>query len=310
MGKIIIFYKYIDLENPQEIVNWQKEICSNLNLKGRILIASEGINGTLGGTLQEINEYKKIMHEQDLFKDVEFKESDGGAQFFPRLSVKLKQEIVKLGIDPKVISYKNTGKHLSADEIHNLFEKKSKDLVVLDTRNNFESRVGKFKDAIIPDIEYFRQLPEFIDKNLELFKDKEVLMYCTAGVRCERATAYLKSKEIAKEVYQIDGGIHKYIEKYPDGYYRGKNYVFDGRLAVAPNNDILANCMGCNISYDEYTNCINAKCNKQLILCPQCLSNFNNTCSLQCAELIKNQMTNIRTVPAKVNCNLAKSDDV
>lgn len=298
MSKILLFYKYVDITNPEAILSWQKNICQLLNLKGRIIIAHEGINGTLGGTDQEIDAYKRELSNnaefKDLFCDIDFKESYGPRDCFPRLKIVIKKEIVRLDLDPELITAKNSGHHLTPEQAHNLISKNPEDLVILDTRNNYESRIGTFQNAITPNINTFRELPKYIDNNLEKFKDKKVLMFCTGGVRCERATAYLKSKDVSTEVYQIKGGIHRYVEKYPDGYFRGKNYVFDARIACPINNDILAKCQYCKKDYDNYTNCINAECNIQIIVCTNCISNYHNTCSEKCLDLVLNKKVNIR----------------
>lgn len=300
MGKILLFYKYVEIQYPKQILKWQRELCERLDLKGRIIIGTEGINGTLGGTEENTKNYIQEMLNHYLFNDVDFKESDGGSEYFPKLRIIIKDEIVKLGLDTKLISVKNTGKYLDPEEAHDLINKKPKELVIFDTRNNYESHVGKFIGAIVPDIKNFRDLPEYIDSNMDFFKDKEVLMYCTGGIRCERASSYLKSKNIAKEVYQIKGGIHRYIEKFPNGHFRGKNYVFDSRVTVPVNNDILGKCYICNSSYDSYTNCLNAECNKHFISCPDCTRILKNTCSKNCNYLINENKVKIRPMYKKI----------
>lgn len=300
MGKIILFYKYIDIEYPGQIVKWQKKLCEKLNLKGRILIGHEGINATVGGSTQAIEEYKKTISTHELFNDIDFKESEGSADHFPRLQVTAKSEIVHLGLDIKEYSAHNGGIHLTPDQTHELLKNKPKNLVILDARNNYESRIGTFENAITPDIENFREFPEFVDSNSEQFKDKTVLMFCTGGIRCERASAYLKSKNIAETVYQIQGGIHNYVEKHPNGYFKGKNYVFDGRIAVKITEDILTECDECQTPYDDYSNCINASCNKRIIMCPSCITEYNNTCGTECKELVQNNKVVIRTKPNKI----------
>lgn len=294
MSKIILFYKYVNLENPTEILKSQRELCENLNLKGRIILASEGINATLGGSDEEIYQYIDFMNAHPLFADIDFKDSIGGAEYFPRLRIVIKNEIVNLGIKPEDLTTKNTGIHLTPTQTHELLQNKTKDLIILDGRNNYEAAVGKFEDAIIPDIRYFRQFPEYIDQNLEQFKDKDVLMYCTGGIRCERATAYLKSKGIAKEVYQVEGGIHRYVEQYPDGFFKGKNYVFDARITVPVNNEILGKCYVCNAKCDDYVNCLNAECNKHFISCSDCILKLNETCSEKCNKLVLEKKVYIR----------------
>lgn len=288
MAKILLYYKYIFIEYPERVLKWQRKLCTDLELKGRIIIAHEGINGTVGGSPENIELYKIALHKNPLFNDVEFKESQAQEICFPKMRIVVKNEIVNLGLDPEKITAIDGGTHLTPAETHSLIAAQTKDLVILDARNNFESRIGAFKDAIIPDINHFRELPSYIDNNLELFKDKDVLMYCTGGVRCERASTYLKSKGITKNVYQIKGGIHTYAEQFPDGFFRGKNYVFDGRLTMKVNDDILGTCGICSIKYDDYTNCLNASCNKHFICCPECLTQFKNACGKKCMDLIEN----------------------
>jgi predicted sulfurtransferase len=277
-------------------MKWQRELCQSLNLMGRILIAKEGINGTLGGSIESIEHYKLIMSQHELFGDIDFKEGQGGASHFPKLKVIVKNEIVKLGLDPEMIKAEDGGIHLTPEQVHELIQSNqdNDDFVVLDTRNDYESKIGIFTNAIPCNIKAFREFPQFIDQNIETFKGKKVLMYCTGGIRCERATAYLKLKNVAAEIYQIQGGIHRYIEAYPDGFFRGKNYVFDGRIATAVTNDILAQCEHCQITYDEYTNCFNAECNRQIIVCPPCIEIYHNTCSEECRELVLNLKVNVR----------------
>ncbi len=289
MNKILLFYKYVDIEHPKQIVKWQQQICKDLGFKGRILVSHEGINGTVGGTQENSERYKKLMSDHELFGNIDFKESDGGPECFPRMTIKVRNEAVSLGIPYDQLTPRTGGQHLSPEETHELISKNPKDLIILDTRNNYEWAIGKFNNAITPNIDNFRDLPRYLDENLDQFKDKQVLMYCTGGIRCERATAYLNEKNVAKKVYQISGGIHRYVEKYPDGHFRGKNYVFDGRISVKVNDDILASCSHCSTPCDDYHNCLNARCNNHFICCDQCVKKFNYTCSEICNNLVSTQ---------------------
>lgn len=286
MGQLIVFYKYIDIQYPEQIVKWQKNLATPLNLTGRVIVAHEGINATLAGEDHEIQTYIAAMNEHPLFGEIDYKITPGSAALFPRLYIVVRAEIVNLGVPLEQRKRAYTGQHLRAQEVHALLSNKPADLVILDTRNNFESAIGTFKDAIIPDIYRFRELPAYIDQNLAQFKDKQVLMFCTAGVRCEPISAYLNQKQVAKRVYQIRGGIQRYIEAYPDGYFRGKNYVFDGRIAVRVNADVLGKCLLCQTACDDYTNCLNASCNKHYLACQNCLTQYQNCCSAQCQHLI------------------------
>ena len=292
-GIILLFYKYVALETPEKVAAWIRTLCTRYNLKGRILIGIEGINGTVGGTAEEIALFKKEFLAHPLFSDVDIKESAGSASDFPRLMVKVKKEIVALGIAPEELTVKDTGIHLTPEETHALIAT-NKDLVILDTRNDYESRIGKFRNALIPPIKSFREFPRYVEENLEKFKGKEVLMYCTGGIRCERATAVLNIKKIAKAVYQIKGGICRYVEKYPDGFFRGKNYVFDDRIALPVNDDILTNCDVCHKPADTYTNCMNTACNKQFIACLACRQEYDYTCSSACYDSITQGITKAR----------------
>lgn len=287
MGTILLYYKYVDIKYPEAIKQWQRSLCESLELTGRIIIAHEGINGTVAGTDEATQAYIKAMNEHELFGDIDFKTAQGGSESFPKLKIKVKNEIVRLGVDPAKVTIKDTGQHLTPQQTHELLSNKPKDLVILDTRNNYESAVGTFEGSITPDIRYFRQLPAYLDENIDKFKDKEVLMHCTGGVRCERATALLVQKGVAKKVYQVKGGIHRYIEQYPDGHFRGKNYVFDKRITVKVNDDILGSCYLCKKPCDDYFNCLNALCNKHFICCEPCLKEFNKTCSSQCKTAIE-----------------------
>lgn len=302
MKRILIYYKYVEVTDPETEKNNHLELCTRLKLTGRVILATEGINGTVCGTLEATQAYMEAMNKHSLFNGMDFKWSDVDGQFdyFPKMQIKVKPEIVHLGVDPKYLTPAQGGKHLTPQEVHELMLSNEEDLVVLDTRNIYEWKIGTFKNAIKPDINHFREFPEFIDKHLDEFKDKKVLMFCTAGVRCERATAYLKVKDVAKEVYQIQGGIQRYTEQYPDGFFRGKNYVFDNRIAVKVNEDVLGACDVCGTSCDEYTNCLSAKCNKHFISCNECLEVLKGTCSQECKQHIELNESAKRPPLAKV----------
>ncbi|MGD1997507.1 MAG: rhodanese-related sulfurtransferase [Candidatus Dependentiae bacterium] len=285
-GTILLYYNYTPIENPKEIMAWQRQLCTRLKLKGRVIIGTEGINGTVGGENPAVEEYKKEFLAHPLFTTTDIKESDGCADDFPRLSIRVRNEVVALGLDTKKVQPSGPETHLSPEQVHELLTESPDDLVVLDARNDYESRIGRFKNAITPDITRFRDFPDYVDKHADELKDKTVLMYCTGGIRCERASTYVQNKNIAKKVYQITGGICRYIEKYPDGFFRGKNYVFDERIAVKVNDDILSNCDLCSSASDEYANCMNALCNKHFIACSACRTSYDTCCSEKCFSLL------------------------
>ncbi len=169
MNTILLFYKYIAIKHPKQILKWQQIVCSDLGFTGRILISHEGINGTLGGTAENANRYKKLMSEHELFGDIDFKESEGGSECFPRLSIKIRNEAVSLGIPYDQLTPRNSGKHLTPEETHKLIAQNPQDLIILDARNNYESAIGTFENALKPNIQNFRDLPAYINENLETF---------------------------------------------------------------------------------------------------------------------------------------------
>lgn len=288
MEKIILYYKYVEIEHPHLIAQWHRSLCERLSLKGRVLIACEGINGTLGGASEALEEYKLLLAEHPLFSGIDFKESVGSAQHFPRLRVMVKKEIVRLGLSTAEVSSQRAAPHLTPAQAHALIAQHPQDLVIFDARNAYESEIGSFTGAVTPKINTFRELPDYIDSNLELFKDKDVLMYCTGGVRCERASAYLETKKVARSIHQIEGGIHRYLESFPDGFFRGKNFVFDARMALSTNEDIVGRCQTCKSPYDQHRPCLYANCNQFILLCPACLqASENAVCSQQCSLSIQ-----------------------
>ncbi|XP_072778301.1 thiosulfate sulfurtransferase/rhodanese-like domain-containing protein 2 isoform X4 [Taeniopygia guttata] len=205
VGDVLLYYCYCEVRDPEKLCAWQKALCQHLHLTGKVRVASEGINGTVGGSKVATSLYIKVMLSQPLFKTTlcqeDFKSSAGGAHCFPDLRVGVFKEIVPMGIDPKIVSYKETGIHLSPQEFHREVEQYlsqatqgQSDTILLDCRNFYESKIGHFQGCLAPDIRKFSYFPSYVDENLELFKDKRVLMYCTGGIRCERGSAYLRSK--------------------------------------------------------------------------------------------------------------------
>lgn len=292
---VLLFYKYVQIEYPKQIHKWLAQLCANFGFKGRIILGTEGINATLGGSVERVERFKEIISAHPLFGNIDFKQSPGSAEDFPRMQIKVRTEIVTLGIPPEELITTDGGKHLTPAQTHDLISKKPHNLVILDARNMVEWKVGAFEGAIKPNIEQFRQLPDYIKAHADDFAGKQVLMYCTGGIRCERASAVVKKYTNAQEVYQIEGGIHRYVEQFPDGYFRGKNYVFDGRVAVRVNDDVLAHCELCQKPSDDYANCRNVQCNKHFISCDPCIKAYEMTCSNTCKELVTAGSVRVRT---------------
>ncbi|XP_066525696.1 thiosulfate sulfurtransferase/rhodanese-like domain-containing protein 2 [Hoplias malabaricus] len=290
-GEVLLYYCYCQIQDPQLICSWQRELCSKLHLTGKVRVATEGINGTVGGTKRATSLYITAMLSHPIFKVMQvedFKTSDGGVECFPELKVGVYKEIVPMGVDPDIISYKLAGTHLDPEEFHkevqSLLEDGSSknDTILLDCRNFYESKIGQFKNCLAPDIRKFSYFPDYVDQNLDLFRNKKVLMYCTGGIRCERGSAYLRSKNVCKEVYQLKGGIHKYLEQFPEGFYRGKLFVFDERHAISFNSDIISDCRYCGAPWDKYKLCSTDFCCQLVLSCSSCRQKGLTACCPVC----------------------------
>ncbi|XP_061832628.1 thiosulfate sulfurtransferase/rhodanese-like domain-containing protein 2 isoform X2 [Nerophis lumbriciformis] len=215
-GKVLLYYRYCRVEEPHVICAWQRTLCELLHLTGKVRVATEGINGTIGGTHVATDLYMQAMRSHPLFN------------------------------------------------------------------MDIEDFKGQFTRCLAPDIRKFSYFPDYVDQNLELFRDKKVLMYCTGGIRCERGSAYLRSKDVCKEVYQLKGGIHKYLEQFPDGFYRGKLFVFDERYTISSNHDVVSGCSYCGRPWDRYELCTTRFCCQLVLSCPACRSHGHTACCPTC----------------------------
>ncbi|MDY3128232.1 MAG: rhodanese-related sulfurtransferase [Corynebacterium sp.] len=286
IGKILLYYHFTPIKDPQAVMLWQRTLCESLGLKGRILISEHGINGTVGGDIDACKKYVKSTKQYPGFKKMEFKWSDGDADDFPRLSVKVRDEIVAFGAPGELKVDENGviggGVHLKPEEVNELVEKRGEDVVFFDGRNAMEAEIGKFKGAVIPDV---NTTHDFIDElesgKYDWMKDKPVVSYCTGGIRCEILSALMKNRGF-KEVYQIDGGIVRYGEKFGnDGLWEGSMYVFDKRMhhefgqgLKDPGFIQLGHCVQCGEATNTFHNCINEdNCRQQVLLCDKCAAN-------------------------------------
>ena len=284
--QIILFYKYVHIENPEQVKMWHDEICARLDLKGRCIIAREGINATFEGTNGNIKEYVEELEKDKRFSKIHFKLSAGTGSAFPKLSIKVRKEIVSLNlgvcdIDPN----QNTGIHLKPDELHKWL-REGREFYIVDMRNVYEHKVGHFKNSILPPMENFRDLPKVVGQISHL-KNKTVLTVCTGGVRCEKASGFLITQGFT-DVYQLDGGIVSYMEKYPNENFQGKLYVFDRRVTMGPSallgtglytddkkHIVIGKCDACGEKSENYVNCVNSVCHRHFIACGTCIEKSN-----------------------------------
>ena len=286
MEKIILYYRFAPLNDPEAVKLWQSALASNLNLKGRVIISPHGINGTLGGDIKELKTYIKQTKAYPKFKDMVFKWSDGRRDDFPKLSVKVRSELVTFGVADKLKvtddGIVGGGKRLKPDRLQQLVEEKGDKLVFVDGRNSREAAIGKFKDAVVFNVNHTRDFPKAIkDPKYTGLKDKTIVTYCTGGIRCE-VLSKLMVDEGFKDVYQLDGGIAKYLEKYgDDGLWEGSLFVFDDRLSVnsSDHTKIIGECIHCGAKTSNYINCSNTACNELVLVCQDCSSRQKFSCS-------------------------------
>lgn len=276
---ILLFYKYVEMDNSEKFAVEHKKMCEKLGLKGRILVAKEGINGSVAGTVEKTEAYKEQMRKDSRFADMQFKEDLGISVPFQKMIVKVKKEIVTFGQN---VDLKNTGKHLTPKEFLDICNSNDEDVIILDARNNYESKVGKFKNAVTPDIEKFSEFPKVVD-GLKDKKDKKIVMYCTGGIRCEKASAYMKEQGF-KDVSQLKGGILTFGKEFPDTTWEGTCFVFDRRLVSPVNSEgvAISNCETCGAKCDLCRNCSNLECDKLIIQCMDCKQKLLGCCSEEC----------------------------
>ncbi|MEK7131506.1 MAG: rhodanese-related sulfurtransferase [Patescibacteria group bacterium] len=287
MHEILLYYKYTAIANPGEFCRTQKLLCEKLGLKGRIIIAPEGINGTVEGAPKNTQKYINETTSDPRFADMNFKRSPGTGNAFPKLSVKVRSEIVSahLGnddVNPAI----TTGKYLSPEQLHDWIHGR-KEFYIIDMRNDYEQAVGFFKNSILPPLGHFRDLPKILPQLAHL-KNKTVVTVCTGGVRCEKASGFLV-KHGFKDVYQLHNGIVSYMEKYPDEDFAGKLYVFDGRVTMAfsspeKEHEIVGHCRKCHVPNENFVNCLLPTCHDHFICCANCLNKKGEPfCSWRCA---------------------------
>ncbi|MGW6172733.1 oxygen-dependent tRNA uridine(34) hydroxylase TrhO [Arthrobacter sp. NPDC055138] len=280
LNRIVLYYAFTPLPDPDAIRLWQRALGEKLGLRGRILISKDGINGTVGGELNAVKQYVKTTREHPAFRNLDVKWSEGGAEDFPRLSIKVRDEIVSFGAPGELKVNQDGvvggGTHLRPEELHQLIDAKKAsgdDVVFFDGRNAFEAQIGKFKDAIVPDVSTTHDFIKELDSGkYDDLKDKPVVTYCTGGIRCEVLSSLMVNRGF-QEVYQLDGGIVRYGETFGDaGLWEGSLYVFDQRmhLEFTPDAKTIGECVRCQTPTSKFENCSNAECRQLTLYCSAC----------------------------------------
>ena len=281
MQKILLYYKFTPISDPEAVKLWQKTLCDSLNLRGRILVSRHGLNGTIGGNVDDLKTYVKATKQYAGFKDIVWKWSDGSREDFPRMSVKARRELVGFKnsddeFDVDTNGVMGGGKHLKPKQVHEMIKKYGDDVVFFDGRNAHEAKIGKFKNAIVPNTNTSRDfINELESDKYNDIKDKKIITYCTGGIRCEVISAMMKKRGF-KDVYQIDGGIVKYGEAYGDeGLWEGSLRVFDNRMTIefSDNAKTIGECTHCAGKTSNFENCAHAECNDLVLICDNCKAN-------------------------------------
>ncbi|XP_042046123.1 rhodanese-like domain-containing protein 6 isoform X1 [Salvia splendens] len=307
---VLLYYKYAEIPNLEDLFDFYHSNCTSLSLLGRVRLSSQGVNVTVGGRLTALEEHIEALKSNPLFEGTDFKLASCSEPLgdqvtkecgFTSLSIRIVKELVTLSSHPLLKSpeISNAGRHLSAAEFHSVLQNagncqelssgSDKELILLDARNLYETRIGKFHapdvKTLDPAIRQYSDLPSWIDDNSEKLKGNNILMYCTGGIRCEMASAYIRSKGSGFEnVFQLYGGIQRYMEQFPDGgFFKGKNFVFDHRVSVGsldPNK--LGTCLFCDIPFDDYTaRCRCSHCRMLVLVCDRCQErNSSYVCEL------------------------------
>jgi len=280
--EVLLYYKYCTILDPEAYAAAHHELCSRLNLLGRILIAKEGINGTVSGAPEACVEYRAELDADPLTSDIAWKIDPSEKHVFPRLSIKVRDEVVTLELGEDDFTPEDlTATHLKPEEWKKAMQEE--DVVMIDARNDYEWEIGRFEGALLPEVSSFRELPQWVREHRDELQGKKILTYCTGGIRCEKFSGYLL-KEGLEDVYQLDGGIVTYgkdPQTKGEGF-EGECYVFDQRLSVPVNRTegakVVSNCVQCGEPSIRYRNCAWLPCNAQFICCERCEEENGHYC--------------------------------
>lgn len=282
---MLLFYKYVTIEDPRALAERVRVLAQQYNLTGRCLIAEEGINATFEGETAATESFVAEILEDARLADMKIKRSEGTGTAFPKLSVKVRNEIVGTRFDASVDPRVQTAPAITPDELRNWYENDD-DFVVIDMRNDYEFQSGHFKNSINPGLNNSRDLPDALS-DLEQYKDKKVLTVCTGGIRCEKMSAFLMANGF-DDVHQLENGMHGYMEKYPGQDFLGTLYTFDQRLTMhfGGEREVIGRCRSCDAQTESYVNCSNNACHLHFLACENCQSEDGTYCSDECRTLV------------------------
>ena len=282
--QILLYYNFVPVPDPESVRAEMEQFCLDNNLRGRILIAPEGLNGTVSGRIADTEAYMDWLRAHPVFHATEFKIDPAQHHSFLKLHVRVKQEIVHFGVN-ELNPSSPLDNYVEPEEFREILQSEDEDIVILDARSNYEHRVGKFKNALTLDIDNFRELPEAIEE-LEHLKDKKIYTYCTGGIKCEKVSRYMIEQGF-ENVWQLHGGIIRYGHEADGEDFEGSCYVFDQRVVVPVNTvnpSTIGQCYICEGPTDTMINCANSECNRHFLICPNCAETKEGCCSDPCME--------------------------
>lgn len=289
--KVLLFYAFTPLADPEAVRLWQRDLCESLGLGGRIILSPHGMNGTVGGEISAVKRYLRKTREYPGFAEIDVKWSAGSGNEFPRLSVKVRPELVSFGAPGELVVDQHGvvggGTHLTPEDLHELVAKK--DVTFFDGRNSWEAQIGRFKDAVVPEVETTHDFVREIESGkYDHLKEQPVVTYCTGGIRCEVLSALMISRGF-HEVYQLDGGIVRYGETFGDrGLWEGSLYVFDNRKSITFSDEaaVIGACARCGAASSRMENCADPSCRVQLVLCDGC-AETKPSCEAHASQLAR-----------------------
>jgi len=283
--RVLLYYQFIHIDDPESFAPAHREFCASLNLRGRIIIAAEGLNGTVSGTWDNTEAYMQTVHKDPRFASMVFKFDATSGHVFPRLTVKVRNEIVSLHSTHSLDVNRRTGVYLEPVDFMDRLQEQ--DVVIMDVRNRYEFEMGHFRHAINPPVSSFREFPEWFENHRNKFSGKAILTYCTGGIRCEKFTAYLRESGF-DNVFQLHGGIDAYRKdpKTRGALFDGDCFVFDERLRVRVNStttaSTLTHCLFCGVPSTRWLNCANLDCHRSFYACSSCERKTRRSCSAEC----------------------------
>ncbi|NOT36877.1 MAG: rhodanese-related sulfurtransferase [Saprospiraceae bacterium] len=304
----ISFYKYHKIENPNWFRDFLYTMFSNLDVLGRVYLAEEGINAQIAVTNTKLEEFQKQLFDIDFLNNIRLNLAveEFGHSFY-KLKIKVRHKIVADGINDPTFDPSNSGVHVNAEEFNQLVERP--ETIIVDMRNHYESEIGHFKNAITPDVVTFRESLPIITEQLDKYKDRPIVMYCTGGIRCEKASAYFKHEGFT-DVYQLNGGIINYAREVQshgfENKFIGKNFVFDERLGERISNEIISRCHQCGNLCDTHANCKNEHCHILFLQCPECSIKYDECCSQKCVDYLHLSADKKEELKGKISFNGSK----